>query len=102
MTGAGEAATFSNYGATSVHVFAPGESILSTYQPKTYKWSSGTSMATPFVSAILGLALSKDINLNYKELKDMLINTSIMNPELENLCVGGRVDAFDFLNKILI
>src|SRR6185295_4587097 len=47
---------FSNYGATSVDLGAPGEDIYSTYNPmcnctehKFYGTLSGTSMATPHV-----------------------------------------------------
>ena len=100
MTGAGESARFSNYGKSTVHVYAPGESILSTYQPKTYKWLSGTSMATPFVSGMLGLALSINMNLTYQELKSALIESAVMNDDLENYCVGGRADAFQFLQYL--
>ena len=45
-----ELASFSNYGATSVHVAAPGREILSTWLGDHYREASGTSMATPYVS----------------------------------------------------
>ena len=101
MTGAGERATFSNYGKNSVDVFAPGASILSSYIPRSYKWLSGTSMATPFVSGILGLALSKNINLSVSELKQNLIDSSAKNEVLQDYAIGGRADAFDFLKTVL-
>lgn len=101
MTGAGEKANFSNFGKNSVDVFAPGESILSTHIPNSYKWLSGTSMATPFVSGILGLALSKNPNLSVNEIKESLINSSIKNPQLENFAIGGRADGFYFLKDVL-
>ena len=44
-------ASFSNYGP-DVDIAAPGECILSTYKGSSYKALSGTSMATPHVSAM--------------------------------------------------
>ncbi|MBU3698925.1 MAG: hypothetical protein FGM33_02790 [Candidatus Kapabacteria bacterium] len=45
---------FSNYGM-NVDIYAPGENILSTYAPNTYRGLSGTSFSSPLVSGIAGL-----------------------------------------------
>ncbi len=100
MDGRGRKASFSNYGKESVDVFAPGWSILSTVKNSGYKKMSGTSMATPFVSGILGLALSHSDTRNVLDLKQLLIDTTVKNRSLGNLSVGGRVDAFKFISNL--
>ena len=44
-------ASFSNYGATTVDLAAPGDAIGSTYLGSKYVYLSGTSMAAPYVAA---------------------------------------------------
>lgn len=72
----GQIASFSNYGKSSVHVGAPGVNILSsTLNGKLESWS-GTSMATPHVSGIVGLIASEFPNMTSLELKARVINTA--------------------------
>ncbi len=50
ITLSGAKSSFSNYGATTVDLGAPGSGINSTLPPNTYGSYSGTSMATPHVT----------------------------------------------------
>jgi subtilisin family serine protease len=87
-------AKFSNYGATKVHVAAPGVNIFSTYKKSGYKSLSGTSMATPHVAGIAALMLSESPNLTAEEVKSRLIKTSAPAADLNGKVASqGRVDA---------
>jgi len=95
FTNKGSKASFSNYGSHSVHVFAPGQDIYSTVNKGGYASMSGTSMATPHVSGVVGLLLSKEPNLSPFEIRERLIKTSTDNSKLSGLSQsGGRVDAY--------
>lgn len=67
------------YSSTGSHVdiAAPGEAILGTYINNTYSGMSGTSMATPFVSATVALYKEAYPNLSVAELKKKLYTTAI-------------------------
>ena len=81
-------ASFSNFGAKSVHVAAPGKDILSTWLNGAYREASGTSMATPYVSGIAALIVASEPRISVKELRDRLLNTA---DKLDSL--AGRVAA---------
>ncbi|MEC0181447.1 S8 family peptidase [Paenibacillus peoriae] len=64
-------ASFSNYG-DYVDVMAPGASIASTYPGNQYAALSGTSMASPHVSALAALIRSINPDLTNKEVMDLM------------------------------
>ena len=92
-------ASFSCYGRATVHIAAPGHKILSTVKDGGYKVYSGTSMATPHVSGVLGLLLAKEGRLPVLEVRERLMATSVPVTALRGKTVnGGRVDALNLLN----
>lgn len=64
-------ADFSNYGST-VDLVAPGVEIFSCLNGNSYGLISGTSMATPFVSAVSALMLGYDSNLTPSQVEDAM------------------------------
>jgi subtilisin family serine protease len=89
-----ELASFSNYGAKSVHIAAPGAEILSTWLNGTFEEHSGTSMATPEVVGVAALVLSVDPDLSVKELRQRLMDATDPLPALRGKVVtGGRINA---------
>lgn len=66
-------ASFSNYGAESVDVTAPGVEILSTVPGAGYEIFSGTSMATPHVSGAAALIVSAFPEATNEEIKTRLM-----------------------------
>ncbi len=84
-------ASFSNFGATSVDLGAPGENILSTLHNNSYGSYSGTSMATPHVAGVAGLLLAQDPNLTNNEIKWRILNGTD-NTGL-NVLTGGRLNS---------
>src|SRR4051794_19442099 len=95
-----ELASFSNYGASTVDLAAPGVDILSTYPRGTgdqgladYEWLSGTSMATPEVAGAAALVLSGDATLTPWQVRGKLLAGADPVPGLANKVVsGGRLD----------
>jgi subtilisin family serine protease/uncharacterized membrane protein len=84
-------AWFSNYGAQSVHLAAPGVDIFSTVPGNRYGYSSGTSMATPHVSGAAALVLSV-CDMDTAALKETVIGTVAGLPALQGVTItGGRL-----------
>jgi thermitase len=93
-------ATFSNFGANTVDLFAPGVNIASTWtnDPSSgaarYFYASGTSMATPMVSGTLALMLASNSALGAADAKNRLLASVDKKTSLNGKAVsGGRLDA---------
>lgn len=87
-------AGFSNYGAKSVQIAAPGKEILSTWLGGEFYVASGTSMATPEVAGVASLILSINPKMSVKELRDRLFNSVDKLDSLKGkVATGGRINA---------
>lgn len=88
-------AWFSNYGATSVDLGAPGANILSTIKGGGYAYYNGTSMATPHVTGAAALILSApgQSTLTAEQLKARILSSVDSAPGLVGKTVtGGRLN----------
>jgi subtilisin family serine protease len=87
-------APFSNYGATTVDLAAPGIDILSTTPHNTYSALSGTSMAAPHVTGVVALVWGLHPNWTYAQVIHQLLSTVDLLPGLRGKTVtGGRLNA---------
>jgi subtilisin family serine protease len=85
-------ASFSNWGKTTVHLGAPGDSVFSTLRNNTYGFFSGTSMATPHVAGAATLLLSR-CSLTIAGVKGVLLTTTDTIPSLVNkTTTNGRLN----------
>ncbi len=93
----------SNYGSTTVDLFAPGEYIYSTYPNSAYATSTGSSMATPYVTGVAALLLSKYPTLTPCEIKDTILsNVDECGTTFYDLCFsGGRLNAYKALTNVM-
>ena len=64
VTNTGALSSFSNFGAASVDVGAPGSSIFSTLPAGEYGAGSGTSMAVPHAAGVAALVASLEPSLD--------------------------------------
>ena len=89
----GGRASFSNYGATTVDIGAPGQAIWSTIPDNSYANYSGTSMAAPHITGAAALLKSIYPNATGLQIKQAILESAASTPSLAGITVsGGRLD----------
>ena len=91
-------ASFSNFGATSVDLGAPGNLVLTTGRTATASWSgtpgyrrvNGTSFAAPHVAGAAALALGVNSSLSAADLRRVLLDSGDVVAGLSGKAVSGR------------
>ncbi len=100
ITSTGAKASYSNYGATSVDIGAPGSGIYSTLPNKAnngYGSYSGTSMATPHVTGAAALYAASHPGASAVVIKNAILSSAVSTPSLAGKCVtGGRLNVSGF------
>lgn len=89
-------APFSNYGKTTVDVFAPGVAIYSTTPGSEYANHDGTSMAAPVVSGLAALIRSYYPALTAVQVKDIILKSVVKIDYKVNYKVGEKERSIAF------
>ncbi len=87
-----QAALFSNYGATTVDLMAPGGLVASTGPNGGYYYLSGTSMAAPHVTGTVALIASIAPSLTGEQIKAIIMSTTTPVPLAPATVTGGRLN----------
>ncbi len=104
ITSTGALASFSQYGATTVDLGAPGSGIYSSVPVKSgknvisgYASYSGTSMATPHVTGACALYAASHPGATAAQIKAAILGSTIATASLSGKCVtGGRLNVNGF------
>lgn len=104
ITSTGALASFSQYGATTVDLGAPGQAIYSTVPVSQkgkvvsgYASYSGTSMATPHVTGAAALYASTHSGATAAQIKSAILGSTVATGSLTGKCVtGGRLNVSGF------
>jgi subtilisin family serine protease len=103
-TSAGGLASYSQYGATTVDIGAPGSGIISTVPVASgkgknatvgsgYASYNGTSMATPHVSGAAALYAYRNPGSTAAQIKAAILGSAVPTPSLQGkVATNGRLD----------
>ena len=94
--------SFSNYGATTVDLAAPGSAVLSTIPWNNYGYKSGTSMAAPMVAGAVALLKSIKPSLTVSEVKNAIFSSVDRVPELfGKVATNGKLNVGAAMANVL-
>lgn len=101
ITSTGGLSSFSNYGASTVDIGAPGSGIYSTLAGRrnssAYGSYSGTSMAAPHVTGAVALYAATHPGSIAATIKNAILSSAVNTPSLSGKCVtGGRLNVAGF------
>ena len=97
ITSTGGKSSFSNYGATTVDIGAPGSGIWSSTAYNIYESYNGTSMATPHVTGAAALYAASHPGSSAAAIKSAILSSATPTPSLAGKCTtGGRLNVSNF------
>lgn len=97
ITSSGAKSSFSNYGATTVDIGAPGSGIWSTTAYNMLSSYNGTSMATPHVTGGAALYAASHPGSTAAAIKNAIMSSALPTSSLSGKCVtGGRLNVSGF------
>lgn len=104
ITSTGAISSFSNFGATTVDIGAPGSGVWSTVPARSggqivpsYASYSGTSMATPHVSGAAALYAAYHAGSSAATIKSAILSSAVPTASLSGKTVtGGRLNVSGF------
>jgi thermitase len=84
----------SNWGKNSVDIAAPGHRIRSSIPKSGAGHMTGTSQATAFVSGVAAMVKAKHPALNYDQIRNIILSSSLKVKNFEGKILGGgKLDA---------
>jgi subtilisin family serine protease len=92
----------SNYGVTTVDLFAPGREILAPVLGSGYSSYTGTSQATPYVTAVCAAIKYTNPSWTAEQIKASVLASVVTRPAFSGVCTsGGRLNAANGMGHAL-